>query len=68
MLKYQTRAFRKHYPQKWWSLFPLYRKHLDFKKFVYKDGHKIYTAPSEEIRELFKKEQAQFQMWEKLNA
>jgi len=40
--------------------------HLDFNKFIYKNGHKVYMGPSQEVRDLFNKEKQAHNLWNKL--
>jgi len=69
MLEYRQKAWSKRYPEKWKSLY--YKSdtkgHLDFNKYSYKDGNKIYTGPNKAVQELFDKEYQQMLLWKKLN-
>ena len=64
MIKHQLKAYRKHFPSKWKKTIP--DSHLDFNKFIYRNGHKIYTASCKEIQDRFKYEQEQFRVWKNL--
>ena len=69
MLEYKIRMYMRIFPTKWKKV--MYKSlssvnHLDFDRFIYRNGHKLYTATSKEIRELYKKERGQYIMWSKL--
>ena len=67
MLKYKTKLYAKFFPLKWMNMNYNYcKQHLDFNKFTYKDGHKVYVGPSQEVRDLFKEEKRAYKIWNKL--
>ena len=67
MLRYKKQQWSSQIKQPWKKIDYLYcRHHLDFDKYIYKDGHKQFKGPSQYIRDLFKKEKAQFLIWRAL--
>jgi len=70
MLEYRLKIFNNDLTVKWKKvLFKSLRitTHLNFNIYTYKNGHKIYTASSKEIRDLYKKEKEQYYFLRKLN-
>jgi len=66
VIEYQIKAFRKNFPSKWFPAVPDFRKHLDFDKFVYRDGHNVYTATCKEVRDKIAVDREQYELWRRL--
>ena len=68
MLKYKEKLYSTYYG-KWKTM--KYgqgrcKGHIDFNKYSYKIGHKIYVGPNQEVRDEFKKEKEQHKLWMQL--
>ena len=67
MLKFKPKHYASYVTRRWQAMDYHYcKKHLDFNKFSYKDGPKIYTGTSKEVRDLFRKEKKQVLLWDRL--
>ncbi len=69
MLKFREKSYNKYWPNKWKKLdYSKTKGHLDTNRYCYREGHKIYTGPSKELRQNFRDGCEQYRVWLMLTA